>query len=380
MKFSNDSLRGRGNEPLAKLAVFCLAVVAAGAFLIGGHAQSSSPAGSASPTATVKILPPRPAEACCGYPFPRETDAEVADGDVHRVHYEDGHVMFIEVSNPPLLHVKMHGHPFTSVFANDSTTGPHNPDAPEVPQKLVNGLLDPESSYNDMGGTRAAPPAGLQWPTCTPASPQAPHEGPFDTGLAPNHFFRLEMLHVEGDDFQAHWKEWYPEMLKPVKPVADLTPAQASAPKLSEQWPYTVAYDAIYAAPNNYKLLFEDNKVRLVEVTIRPGETTPMAGNPYPAVLAYNGNLDASKVTETWLDPASPLNGKGGGHAGPPKNHNLTSPTCGTIAPESPHKTHNGGSTPIHYYRIEYKRIDGDQLAANWKTWYPWMQYLHFMR
>ena len=35
--------------------------------------------------------------------------------------------MFLEVTNPPLLDVHMHGHPFTSVFAHDSDTGAKNP-------------------------------------------------------------------------------------------------------------------------------------------------------------------------------------------------------------------------------------------------------------
>ena len=347
----------------------------------GAQAQAPANPPAASPTATVKKIPPRPGEACCGYPFPREMDAEIQDGDVHRIHYQDAHVMLIEVSNPPLLHVKMHGHPFSSVFANDSTTGAHNPEAPEVPADQVTRLIDPASPYNDSGGTRSAPPAGMQWPTCMPAAPQSPHEGPFNTGLAPNHFYRIEFLRAEGDDYASHWKEWYPEMAQPVRPVADLAAAQVTGPRISAQWPYPIAYDSIFAAPNNYRLLFEDGKIRLLEVTVRPGETTPLHGNPYPAVLAYNGNLpDAALVTETFLDPKSPLNGQGGGHSGPPTLHGLKSPTCATTTPVSPRRIHNGGTVPLHYYRIEYKRIDGDQLTANWKTWYPWMQFLHFMR
>lgn len=349
--------------------------------LMGCAACVVATAQTSSVSATSKKIPPRLAQACCGYPFPRETDAEIADSDVHRVHYEDAHIMLIEVSNPPLLHVRMHGHPFTSVFAHDSSGGGHNPDAPNLSPDQIDPKLDPGNPYNDMGGKIAPAPAGMKWPTCNPAAPQAPHQGPFVTNLAPNHFYRLEFLRAEGDDFQSHWKEWYPEMTKPVTPVADLTPAQAAAgPKLSDAWPYSIGYDSFRAAPNNYKLLFEDQKIRLLEVTVRPGETTPMHGNPYPAVIAYNGNLDESAITETWLDTHSPLNGKGGGHVGPPSLHALKSPSCGTMAAESPHKIHNGGSTALHYYRIEYKRIDGDELAAKWKTWYPWMQYMYFMR
>jgi hypothetical protein len=175
------AVRGRLRTAVGFLVVLC----AAGAVWMGARAQAQS---KANPTATVKKLMPRPAEACCGYNFPRETDAELADGDVHRVHYEDKHIMLLEVSNPPLLHVKMHGHPFTSVFANDSTTGAHNPEAPDVPADQINRTIDPKSDYNDMGGTRAAPPAGMMWPACTPAAPQAPHEGPFNTGPCPQPF------------------------------------------------------------------------------------------------------------------------------------------------------------------------------------------------
>lgn len=49
------------------------------------------------------------------------------------------------------------------------------------------------------------------------------------------------------------------------------------------------------------------------------------------------------------------------------------------MAPEAPRKIHNGGNVPVHYYRIEYKRIDGDGLVDNWKQWYPWMMYMPFM-
>ena len=117
--------------------------------------------------------------------------------------------MFLEVANPTLLDVHMHGQPFTSVFAHDSNTGPRNPAAPPKPAGGYGGRLDPKSPYNDMGSSEGAAPAGMKWPVCTDSGPQAPHR-PFNANLAPNHFYRLEFLRVEGDDFQTHWKEWYP--------------------------------------------------------------------------------------------------------------------------------------------------------------------------
>ena len=89
------------------------ACVALGAAWVGVRAQSTgnqpTQAGSTivlDPSKTVIgakgktgwKMPPRPAPECCGYPFPRETDAEIADGAVHIVHYEDSHIMLMEVA------------------------------------------------------------------------------------------------------------------------------------------------------------------------------------------------------------------------------------------------------------------------------------------
>jgi len=342
----------------------------AGVLLAGLRAQDSKTWKTA--------IPPRPAPACCGYPFPRSLDAEIADGDVHRVLYDDTHVMLLEVNNPPGINMYMHGHPFASVFAHDSNIGPKAP-GPQPPFASGDSRLDPESPYNDMGSGEAPPPEGMQWPTCTDSAPQAPHR-PYNGNVAPNHFLRLEFLRLDGEDIQTHWKEWYPEMTQPEKPVKPVVPGPALGPKFSEQWPYALAYDSIQAAPNNYKLLYEDGKIRLLEVMIRPGETTPMHGSPYPSVLAFNAITNPADVTDKPLDPSSPLNGQGAGHGRPPSTHNLKVPTCMTTAPRAPHSIHNGGAAPLHYYQIEYKRLDGDGLIANWRKWYPWMQYMQFMR
>jgi hypothetical protein len=358
-----------------KFLILLITIVAFGVVRIRVYAQAPTP----SPSNSQNVVTPRPAPECCGYPFPRELDAEIADSDVHRVLYQDQHVMFMEVINPPLLDVHVHGHPYISVFAHDSNTGGRNPDAP-AKAPGGSGPMDPKSPYNKYEGGEGAAPQGMKWPTCTTAAPQAPHR-PFNSNVSPNHFFRIEFLRVEQEDFQTHWKEWYPEMAAPVEPGKELAPGPMLGPKFSEQWPYPVAFDSINAAPNNYKLLYEDGKIRLVEVTIRPGETTPMHGHPYPAVIAYNSiSGNPADVTDKNLDPNSPLNGQRGGFAAAPKFYNLEAPTCGTSAPQAPHALHNGGTVPVHYYRIEFKRIDGDGLAQNWKKWYPWMQYMQYMR
>ena len=101
-------------------------------------------------------------------------------------------------------------------------------------------------------------------------------------------------------------------MLNPGKPAPNPQPGSALASRLSEEWPYPLHYDSVLAAPNNYRLLYEDGHVRLLEVTVRPGETTPAHGNPYASVLAFNTvAVDEQEIVDTKLDPKSPLNGRG---------------------------------------------------------------------
>ena len=316
-----------------------------------------------------------------GYPYAAAYDAEIADPDVHRVLFENAHVMFLEVSNPPELDVRMHGHPYPSVFARDTGAG-----APSItgPARAAGIALDdthlePDSVWSGKGWGEGGPPAGLEFPRCTTAPPEGPHR-PINHNNVPVHFYRIEFRRLDADGLRSHWKEWYPWMLKPASPVPNLTPGPALGPNVSPQWPYSRLYDSVLAAPNNYQLLYEDSHVRLLEVSVRPGETTPMHGNPYASVLAFDAPPDPRQIADTQLDPHSPLNSQGAGHGPAPGIFNMTAPTCTTVGPLAPHSIHNQGSVPLHYYRIEFKRLDGDGLRLHWREWYPWMQYMQNMR
>ncbi len=121
--------------------------------------------------------------------------------------------------------------------------------------------------------------------------------------------------------------------------------------------------DEIKAAPNNYKLHYEDDHMRLVEVVVRPGETEKMHTDPYPAVIAHDAAMP--NVTDT----AAPL---AMGHGPAPKGQEY--PTCDTTPAEGMHALTNHDTFPLHYYKIEYKRLDGDSYHTNWATLYPWMK------
>src|SRR5579875_1088778 len=53
-----------------------------------------------------------------------------------------------------------------------------------------------------------------------------------------------------------------------------------------DKW-WTPANDALVAAPQNHKLLFENDEVRVLEVTVPPGVREPLHAHRYPSVLYY---------------------------------------------------------------------------------------------
>ena len=289
------------------------------------------------------------------WPYPDEYNSVSAAPEVHHLRYTDAKLNFVEVAYFPGVHGQMHGHPFPSVFAVDAP-------AP----KSVDERLDPDRMPKI---SRSAPPTGMSYPICVTMGPESPHaETNLDTW--PHHFYRIEFKRVDDVGIQKNWRTWYPRMLDPPL-VAGKIKTSSRDSKLSDAWPYPVAYHSILAAPNNYKLLYEDSHVRFVEVTLRPGETEPMHGDPYPSVIAMDA-ISGVTPGDRFMDAKSPLNGQSTQHAGPPPPQ-FTSPSCSTTGPRAPHAMTNSGTVPLHYYRIEFKRIDGPALKDNWRQWYPWM-------
>lgn len=96
--------------------------------------------------------------------------------------------------------------------------------------------------------------------------------------------------------------------------------------------------DAAIVASKTHKILFENEKVRVLEVSIQPGEIEPLHMHPYksitivanPATLKYF-NKDGELISEvqvhgtTWTEPVEL------------------------------HSTENVSKTPFHGYRIELK-------------------------
>jgi len=66
-----------------------------------------------------------------------------------------------------------------------------------------------------------------------------------------------------------------------------------STSKFDKWW--TPENDALAAAPGHHKLLFENDDVRVLEVTVPPGVREPLHAHRYPSVLYY---LSAAHMKE----------------------------------------------------------------------------------
>jgi hypothetical protein len=123
------------------------------------------------------------------YPYPNLYDPTMAAPANHYVRYEDAHVQLVEVVIRPGEKENMHGHPYSSVFADDG--GGFYP-----PIKLHNDVLNPKS-INPRGIAGVAP-GNERYPTCYAAIPEWPHAVTV-TGKVAQHFYRLHFKYLDGD-------------------------------------------------------------------------------------------------------------------------------------------------------------------------------------
>ncbi len=105
------------------------------------------------------------------------------------------------------------------------------------------------------------------------------------------------------------------------------------------------AQDATRAAGRNHQVVFEDGDVRVLSVTIAPGEVEALHHHQWPSVIVYvnrapSDNRDAR-------GNVIPSNAR----TGAPQEQ----PVVVRLPPEAAHSITNKGDTPIRLIRIEYK-------------------------
>jgi quercetin dioxygenase-like cupin family protein len=109
-------------------------------------------------------------------------------------------------------------------------------------------------------------------------------------------------------------------------------------------WPD--ALDATVAAPQNHKVVLENDRVRVLEVTVQPGEREPVHGHKWPSVmyvmaedLIRDYDRDGKLLYDSRTD-----------------NARMKTPYTIWMPPQAPHSVENLSKTPLRLLRVELKQ------------------------
>lgn len=126
--------------------------------------------------------------------------------------------------------------------------------------------------------------------------------------------------------------------------------------KNSGKWLWPDSLDAVKAAPNSHKVLFENDKIRILEVTVDPYGFEPMHTHRYPSVMFGPDNdtshydiiyyrYDYDSVSHVYFAKDSVHQHAGG--QGPNEHF---------MKPEGPHRIKNLSNVRIIAFRVEFKQ------------------------
>ena len=109
------------------------------------------------------------------------------------------------------------------------------------------------------------------------------------------------------------------------------------------QWPADL--DALVAAPDHHRVLLENDRVRVLDTRIAPGERTPVHTHQWSAVHSI---LSWSAFVRRDADGAVLVDTRAADSAPKP-------PAVLWGEPLGPHSLENVGSTPLHVISVELK-------------------------
>ena len=102
--------------------------------------------------------------------------------------------------------------------------------------------------------------------------------------------------------------------------------------------------DAMIAAPDHHDVLFENDRVRILDTRLQPGQRTPVHAHEWPAalyVLSWSDFLRRDQGGSVLVD-----------------SRDRASPELGSglwIEPLPPHSVENVGSADLHVIAVEVK-------------------------
>jgi hypothetical protein len=103
--------------------------------------------------------------------------------------------------------------------------------------------------------------------------------------------------------------------------------------------------DAMTAAPHHHDVLFENDRVRILDTRLPPGERTPIHAHEWPAALYVLSWSDFVR-----RDPDGVVLADSSKRASPPAGSGLW------IDPLPPHSVENVGASDLHIIAVEVKK------------------------
>ena len=114
----------------------------------------------------------------------------------------------------------------------------------------------------------------------------------------------------------------------------------------AQAWSWPDSLDAVIAAPRHHKLMFENERVRILEVRIPPGETVPVHTHRWPSAIYVAKQSDFIR-----RDGEGNLLFDSRAVGPPPKE-----PLVQWVPPLPPHSVENLGTTEILLISAELKQ------------------------
>ena len=128
--------------------------------------------------------------------------------------------------------------------------------------------------------------------------------------------------------------------------LAASTPAAPSG-RPSPIWPYPDSLDALVAAPKFHRVLFENERVRVLEVTVPPHTREPLHTHRWPSVM-YRERYGSGRYYDATGKMVHEFT-----QASPP---GATNPRARWQEPEGPHSVENTGAAADRFVRVELKQ------------------------
>jgi len=109
-------------------------------------------------------------------------------------------------------------------------------------------------------------------------------------------------------------------------------------------WEWPDSLDATAAAPNSHRVVFENDQVRVLEVTVAPGVREPEHTHRWPSVMVTDQRARFNYFVGEELVFTSP---------DPLPDEQL--PRANWLEPEGPHSVENIDTVGLHALRFEIK-------------------------